>query len=42
MKLADVLGMDLIAAGHAELDKSERRYDVTTYHRSPRKAPPNA
>lgn len=40
VRLADVLGVDLIAAAHAKLDESERRYDPTTYRGSARKAPP--
>jgi NTP pyrophosphatase (non-canonical NTP hydrolase) len=39
-RLADVLGVDLIAAAHAKLDESERRYDPEEYRGSARKAPP--
>ncbi|MBC6461158.1 nucleotide pyrophosphohydrolase [Actinomadura sp. HBU206391] len=41
-RLADVLGVDLVAAAHAKLDEGERRYDVETYRGSSRKAPPIA
>lgn len=40
VRLADVLGVDLIAAAHAKLDDSERRYDPDRYRGSARKAPP--
>ncbi|MDN3351872.1 nucleotide pyrophosphohydrolase [Actinomadura sp. DC4] len=40
VRLADALGIDLVAAGHAKLDQNERRYDVETYRGSARKAPP--
>ncbi|MFI6501218.1 nucleotide pyrophosphohydrolase [Nonomuraea typhae] len=40
VRLADVLGVDLMAAAHAKLDQSEARYDVRTYRGSARKAPP--
>ncbi|MFC6084842.1 nucleotide pyrophosphohydrolase [Sphaerisporangium aureirubrum] len=39
-RLADVLGIDLVQASHAKLDESEKRYDVTAYRGSARKAPP--
>ncbi|GAA2088742.1 nucleotide pyrophosphohydrolase [Actinomadura alba] len=39
-RLADVLGVDLIAAAHVKLDEGERRYDAATYRGSIRKAPP--
>lgn len=42
MHLAEALGIDLIAAAHAKLDESERRYDAETYRGSARKAPPFA
>jgi NTP pyrophosphatase (non-canonical NTP hydrolase) len=42
VRLADALGVDLVAAAHAKLDESERRYDVETYRGSARKAPPLA
>ncbi|GLW05196.1 nucleotide pyrophosphohydrolase [Microtetraspora sp. NBRC 13810] len=40
VRLADVLGVDLVAAAHAKLDESERRYDPDVYRGSARKAPP--
>jgi NTP pyrophosphatase (non-canonical NTP hydrolase) len=40
VRLADVLGVDLIEAARAKLMESDRRYDVETYHGSARKAPP--
>ncbi|MFI6299718.1 nucleotide pyrophosphohydrolase [Nonomuraea sp. NPDC050790] len=40
VRLADVLGVDLIAAAHAKLSESEKRYDPATYRGSARKAPP--
>lgn len=40
VRLADELGIDLIAATHAKLDESERRYDPEEYRGSARKAPP--
>ena len=40
VRLADVLGVDLIEAARVKLMESERRYDVETYHGSARKAPP--
>ncbi|MGV9307932.1 MULTISPECIES: nucleotide pyrophosphohydrolase [unclassified Nonomuraea] len=40
VRLADVLGVDLVAAAHAKLDESERRYDPELYRGSARKAPP--
>ncbi|HLU71990.1 MAG TPA: nucleotide pyrophosphohydrolase [Nonomuraea sp.] len=40
VRLADVLGVDLIAAAHAKLDIGERRYDPDTYRGTARKAPP--
>ncbi|GAA4612685.1 nucleotide pyrophosphohydrolase [Actinoallomurus liliacearum] len=40
VRLADVLGVDLIEAAHAKLDEGERRYDADTYRGSARKAPP--
>ncbi|MGI5269478.1 nucleotide pyrophosphohydrolase [Nonomuraea sp. CA-218870] len=39
VRLADVLGVDLVAAAHAKLDVGERRYDPVRYRGSPRKAP---
>ncbi|WP_343953200.1 nucleotide pyrophosphohydrolase [Nonomuraea longicatena] len=40
VRLADVLGVDLVAAAHAKLDDSARRYDPEVYRGSARKAPP--
>ncbi|GIH70726.1 nucleotide pyrophosphohydrolase [Sphaerimonospora thailandensis] len=40
VRLADVLGVDLIAAAHVKLDESERRYPPELYRGSARKAPP--
>jgi NTP pyrophosphatase (non-canonical NTP hydrolase) len=40
VRLADVLDVDLLAAAHAKLDETERRYDPALYRGSPRKAPP--
>ncbi|GII81720.1 nucleotide pyrophosphohydrolase [Sphaerisporangium rufum] len=40
VRLADLLGVDLLAAAGDKLDRSERRYDVATYRGSARKAPP--
>lgn len=42
VRLADVLGIDLIEAARAKLAESEHRYDVDTYRGSARKAPPIA
>ncbi|NUR83561.1 MAG: nucleotide pyrophosphohydrolase [Nonomuraea sp.] len=40
VRLADVLGVDLVEAAHAKLDQSEIRYDADLYRGSARKAPP--
>jgi NTP pyrophosphatase (non-canonical NTP hydrolase) len=40
VRLADLLGVDLIEAARAKLAESERRYDVENYRGSARKAPP--
>jgi NTP pyrophosphatase (non-canonical NTP hydrolase) len=40
VRLADVLGVDLIEAARAKLAESERRYDVENYRGSARKASP--
>lgn len=40
VRLADVLGVNLIEAARAKLAESERRYDVENYRGSARKAPP--
>jgi NTP pyrophosphatase (non-canonical NTP hydrolase) len=42
VRLADVLGIDLVAAAHAKLDENDRRYDARRYRGSARKAPPLA
>ncbi|WP_188190528.1 nucleotide pyrophosphohydrolase [Nonomuraea sp. SYSU D8015] len=40
VRLADVLGVDLVAAARDKLDDNERRYDAAVYRGSARKAPP--
>ena len=40
VRLADLLGVDLIEAAQVKLAESDRRYDVETYRGSARKAPP--
>jgi NTP pyrophosphatase (non-canonical NTP hydrolase) len=40
VRLADLLGVDLIEAARVKLIESGRRYDVETYLGSARKAPP--
>lgn len=40
VRLADLLGVDLIEAARVKLAESERRYDAETYRGSARKAPP--
>jgi NTP pyrophosphatase (non-canonical NTP hydrolase) len=40
VRLADLLGVDLVEAARAKLAESERRYDVENYRGSSRKAPP--
>jgi NTP pyrophosphatase (non-canonical NTP hydrolase) len=40
VRLADVLGVDLMEAARVKLEEGERRYDVETYRGSVRKAPP--
>jgi NTP pyrophosphatase (non-canonical NTP hydrolase) len=42
VRLADLLGVELIGAAQAKLAESERRYDVATYRGSARKAPPTS
>jgi NTP pyrophosphatase (non-canonical NTP hydrolase) len=42
VRLADVLGVDLIAAAEAKLASNERRYDPEHYRGSARKAPPDS
>jgi NTP pyrophosphatase (non-canonical NTP hydrolase) len=40
IRLADVLGVDLIRTAHEKLDANARRYDVDSYRGTARKAPP--
>ncbi|MEV0148418.1 MULTISPECIES: nucleotide pyrophosphohydrolase [unclassified Nonomuraea] len=40
VRLADVLGVDLVEAAGAKLEENERRYDPGLYRGSARKAPP--
>ncbi|MFE3455410.1 nucleotide pyrophosphohydrolase [Nonomuraea sp. NPDC059194] len=40
LRLADLLGVDLVEAANAKLEESERRYDPDLYRGSARKAPP--
>jgi NTP pyrophosphatase (non-canonical NTP hydrolase) len=40
VRLADVLGVDLLEAAGAKLEQSERRYDPAAYRGTFRKAPP--
>jgi NTP pyrophosphatase (non-canonical NTP hydrolase) len=40
VRLADLLGVDLIEAARVKLAESELRYDVESYRGSARKAPP--
>lgn len=40
VRLADLLGVDLIEAARAKLAESDLRYDVENYRGSARKAPP--
>jgi NTP pyrophosphatase (non-canonical NTP hydrolase) len=42
VRLADVLGVDLVEAANTKLDEGERRYDADRYRGSIRKAPPLA
>jgi len=39
VQLADVLGVDLVAAAHTRIDASNRRYPTDTYRDSARRAP---
>ncbi|GAA2288283.1 nucleotide pyrophosphohydrolase [Nonomuraea roseoviolacea subsp. roseoviolacea] len=39
VRLADVLGIDLVEAARAKLDENEHRYDPALYRGSARKAP---
>ncbi|GLX01476.1 nucleotide pyrophosphohydrolase [Microtetraspora sp. NBRC 16547] len=40
VRLADVVGVDLVEAANAKLDENDRRYDAELYRGSARKAPP--
>ncbi|MER7502174.1 nucleotide pyrophosphohydrolase [Nonomuraea pusilla] len=40
VRLADVLGVDLVEAAEDKLDENDRRYDPGRYRGSARKAPP--
>ncbi|MEU6719954.1 nucleotide pyrophosphohydrolase [Nonomuraea sp. NPDC046802] len=42
VRLADVLGVDLMEAARAKLDENDRRYDADLYRGSARKAPPSS
>ncbi|MET9064028.1 nucleotide pyrophosphohydrolase [Streptosporangium sandarakinum] len=42
VRLADVLGVDLVEATHAKIDQNERRFPVEASRGSARKAPPLA
>ncbi|WP_307796975.1 nucleotide pyrophosphohydrolase [Actinomadura barringtoniae] len=42
IRLADVLGVDLLKAAEGKVDKNARRYDADSYRGSARKAPPLA
>ncbi|HEX6231634.1 MAG TPA: nucleotide pyrophosphohydrolase [Jiangellaceae bacterium] len=41
VRLADVLGVDVIQAAHAKIDANEKRYPADTYRGSARKSPAN-
>jgi NTP pyrophosphatase (non-canonical NTP hydrolase) len=41
VRLADVLGVDLVEAARAKLEDNDRRYDAERYRGSARKAPPS-
>ncbi|MBF8192628.1 nucleotide pyrophosphohydrolase [Nonomuraea sp. K274] len=41
VRLADVLGVDLLEAAQSKLDDNELRYDADSYRGSARKAPPS-
>ncbi|GAA2205948.1 nucleotide pyrophosphohydrolase [Nonomuraea monospora] len=41
VRLADVLGVDLLEAARVKLDANDRRYDADAYRGSARKAPPS-
>lgn len=40
IRLADVLGVDLLKAAESKVDENARRYDADSYRGSARKAPP--
>ncbi|MEV0234193.1 nucleotide pyrophosphohydrolase [Nonomuraea sp. NPDC050786] len=40
IRLADVLGVDLVEAAQAKLEENDRRYDADRYRGSAEKAPP--
>lgn len=40
VRLADVIGVDLVEAASAKLEENERRYDPESFRGSARKAPP--
>ncbi|GAA4390880.1 nucleotide pyrophosphohydrolase [Actinomadura verrucosospora] len=40
VRLADVLGIDLIRSAHEKLEANARRYDADSYRGTARKAPP--
>ncbi len=40
VRLADVLGVDLVEAAHVKLDEVDKRYPVETHRGTARKAPP--
>jgi len=40
VRLADILGVDLLEAAHTKLDENEHRYDVASHRGTARKAPP--
>jgi NTP pyrophosphatase (non-canonical NTP hydrolase) len=42
VRLADVLGLDLVEAAQAKLDDNERRYDPARYKGTAEKAPPSS
>jgi NTP pyrophosphatase (non-canonical NTP hydrolase) len=39
VRLADVVGVDLVEAAHAKIDANDKRYPADTYRGSARKAP---
>jgi NTP pyrophosphatase (non-canonical NTP hydrolase) len=42
VRLADVLGVDLVEVARDKLDDNDRRYDADLYRGSARKAPPSS